>query len=94
MISTKCNFKASGPMTRCKLNMDQEKWPCTKNQMHNLFNICPKFVVLGIFFMFDLLPFFLFSSFPIIMFLFGQEKDINKTAFLCHGPNIFSQKTN
>ena len=27
---TKSNYKAFGPLTRCKPNVDQEEWPCTK----------------------------------------------------------------
>ena len=26
-------YKAFGPLTRCKLNVDQEEWPCTKKWM-------------------------------------------------------------
>ena len=24
-------YKAFGPLARCKLNVDQEEWPCTKS---------------------------------------------------------------
>ena len=33
LIVNEHTFKAFGSMTRCKLNMDQEKWPCTKTWM-------------------------------------------------------------
>ena len=53
----KCILKAFGPLTRCKPNVDQEKWPCTEKWMCWFFlNICPKRVILATFFMFDLLP--------------------------------------
>ena len=43
-------YKAFGPLTRCKLNVDQEEQPCTKRNDHApksecagfFFNICPK----------------------------------------------------
>ena len=39
-------YKAFEPLTRCKPNVDQEEWPCTKKWMCLLFDTCPKRVVL------------------------------------------------
>jgi hypothetical protein len=71
------------------------------------FNICPKKVGLGMFFMFDLLPFF-FPSFLITMKNVGKNENKNenknkhknkhkinqsiKMAFLCHGPLTFAMR--
>ena len=31
-ISSNINYEAFGPLTRCKLYVDQEEWPCTKKR--------------------------------------------------------------
>ena len=33
------SYKACGPLTRCKPNVDQEEWPCTKKWIH-FFSVC------------------------------------------------------
>ena len=46
--SYKINFESFGPLTRCKPNVDQEQWPCTKKWMcwfffkHDLKGYFPK----------------------------------------------------
>jgi hypothetical protein len=57
-ISKKWILKAFGPLTRCKLNVCHEKWPCTKKWMCWFFWYMIKMLDLRNFFMFDLLPFF------------------------------------
>ena len=43
----KYESKASGPLTGCKPNVDQEEWPCTQKWMCWFFlNICPKSAIL------------------------------------------------
>ena len=32
-IKKKTIYKVFGPLTRCKLNVDQEEWPCTQKWM-------------------------------------------------------------
>ena len=39
-------YTAFGPLTRCRPNLDQEEWPCTKSECADIFNICPKKAVL------------------------------------------------
>ena len=35
-------YKAFGPLIRCKPNVDQGEWPCTKSECAKKINICPK----------------------------------------------------
>ena len=51
-------YKAFGPLTRCKPNVDQKEWPCTKSERANFFNICPKRAILEIKFKLDRSPVF------------------------------------
>ena len=71
-------YKAFGPPSRCKLNVDHKIWPCTK-KCYFFLNLCPKWVVLkgGIFFKFW--SFFLSS----LVFIFSFPKK-NSFKFFCN----------
>ena len=56
------DYKAFGPLTRCKPNVNQEEWPCTKSEWAEFLNICPKTVVWKKKFKFDHSFVFIFSS--------------------------------
>ena len=54
-------YKAFGPLTRCKPNVDQEEWPFTKSECADFFNIHPKREVMKKF-KFDHSLVFIFTS--------------------------------
>ena len=41
-------YKAFGPLTRCRPNVDQEESSCTKSECDDFLNICPKMTILKI----------------------------------------------
>ena len=45
-FSRKLIYKAFGPLIKCKPNVDQEEWPCTKIECVEFFRICTKHEVL------------------------------------------------
>ena len=92
----KYNYKAFGPLTRCKQDVNQVKWPCTKKWTCSFFLIyAPK----GIFF-WPCCIFSPFSSFSPLNYINGcQKKNIKIKQFLkvnyiwiiflYHGPVTF-----
>ena len=82
-------YKAFGPLTRCKLDVDREEWPCIKGKCVDFFNICPKRVVLK-----RKKRSSLTIPLSSLVFIFSSPKKTHSifiiTSFLCHGPLSFS----
>ena len=79
-------YKVFGSLTRCKPQVDQEEWPCTKKWMcWFCFNICPNRTYSKKIEKLQVWPFFLSS----LVFIFSSYPPPNKyiiiTIFPCHG---------
>ena len=63
-------YKAFGPLTRCKLKVNQEEWPCTKSECAGFLNICPKRTILN-----KKIKLIIFLS--SLVFIFSSQKNIS-----------------
>ena len=91
-FTTISNYKAFGPLTRCKPDVDQEEWPCTKKWMcgfvyymsikENFERKCSRLTILFVFYCLHLL--FLKCRLVKIFIII---------IFLCHGSLFFYQST-
>ena len=93
---TKSNYKAFGPLTRCKPNVDQEEWPCTKTMNVLIFLNISKRAIMKI--IIQVWPFacplLSSSSLPKIklkLYIYNNNNNTSFiiTTFLCHGPLPF-----
>ena len=79
-------YKAFGPLTRCKPNVNQEEWSCTKSECVDFFIICPKRVVLKKYSSLTiLLSSLVFTS---LHFLFSLDFTLNFSKHGCNGGDV------
>jgi hypothetical protein len=86
-ISSKINYEAFGPLTRCKLHVDQEEWPCTQKWM------CWFFLIYAQKGQFKRIKSSLTILLSSLLFIFSSPKNMSLkiyyTNIFCHGPLFF-----